>query len=196
MDTLDGRSQQPYRGLYRWELQLAENGVGNLQGNPELLLAPDSYRGPLRVSPDNNQLAYLVYDETVASLTVADRRPPNSLRRLALWAPIETLAQDGSGTQTLYAVANSTEFLAPMVQWLGNDRLQAVRSRFAPGSTSTLEPFAVLDIRLSSDHLPTERETDMEGTARFVSSNSYLFAHRLFSARCHCLSQRPILLAD
>ncbi|MEZ4681811.1 MAG: hypothetical protein R2932_47120 [Caldilineaceae bacterium] len=174
VDTLDGRSQQPYRGLYRWELQLAENGVGNLQGNPELLLAPDSYRGPLRVSPDNNQLAYLVYDETVASLTVADRRPPNSLRRLALWAPIETLAQDGSGTQTLYAVANSTEFLAPMVQWLGNDRLQAVRSRFAPGSTSTLEPFAVLDIRLSSDHLPTERETDTEGTTRFVSSNSYL----------------------
>jgi hypothetical protein len=127
MDTLDNASQQLYMGIFRLTVvaRLDTQGEGAVEGIPQLLLAPEDYRGPLQISPDQGRLAYFVYDPQVISLTSGFLRPANTVRVL-------TLEGRGANTiRTVYAVANRFEFLSPTLGWQGNDRLYLARSRFA-----------------------------------------------------------------
>ena len=141
------------------------DGSSERAGAPQLLVARDHYRGPVRPSPDGNWLAYLVYDATVPSLTAPTVQPANSITLLDLHLDGETVPP----SRVIYAVPNATEFLAPMLQWLDSNRLQAVRSRFAPGTIAALEPFGVVDLRLPA--APAAGALDAGGA---VVSNSYL----------------------
>ncbi len=163
VDTIESRSQQPYSGLFQVSLRILPDGSIERDAAPQLLLARDTYRGPVRPSPDGYRLAYLAYDDTVPSLTTATLQPANTVRLLPLRA-IDTPLE----SQLIYAVPNATEFMAPMVQWLDNNRLQVVRSRFAPGTITALEPFGVVDLRLPAVAIDEAPE------AGRVISNSYL----------------------
>jgi len=163
VDTIESRSQQLYQGLFHLDLRVSPDGTVERRSAPQRLLARDRYRGPVRPSPDGNRLAYLAYDETIASLRTETVQPANSVRLLPLSPQAGTLNE----SQLIYAVPNANEFMAPMVQWLDNNRLQVVRSRFAPGSITALEPFGVVDLRLP----PATDEAVMDGR---VVSNSYL----------------------
>lgn len=142
LDTIATRSQQPYQGLFQLQLRLPATGVAEIVDAPQRLLVPDTYRGPVRLSPDGTQLAHLAYDETLPGLATSTRTPPNTLRLLSLQAA------DRGTVRVVYTVNNNEEFLAPNLEWLGNDRLQLVRSRFEPGSTVNLDRFGVVDLRL------------------------------------------------
>ncbi len=163
VDTIESRSQQPYGGLFRLDLGVSPDGSIERRSAPQLLLARDTYRGPVRPSPAGDRLAYLAYDATVPSLTTATVQPANTVRLLPLQPAAGTLAD----SQLLYAVPNANEFMAPMVQWADNNRLQVVRSRFAPGAITALEPFGVVDL-----HLPAA--VDPAGGMGRIISNSYL----------------------
>lgn len=173
VDTIDVRSQQPYRGLFQLVLRLpgAEAGgeargaqLVEIVGTPLLLLAPAQYRGPVRISPDGTELAHLAYDPTLPGFTTLTIQPPNSIRLLSL---------NGAAAGTIrliYASTNNDEFMAPNLHWVGNDRLQAVRSRFAPGSTVNLERFGVVDLRL-----PPRADDSGDGDIiETITSNGYL----------------------
>lgn len=164
VDTVATASQQPQQGLYRLTAPIKGDGSLSTVAAPQRLLAAGDYQAPLALSPDQRQLAYLYYDQNVASLIRpelpdAAQQPANGVRVLLL---------SGAGADTilpLYRAESSNEFLAPNLRWLANDRLQVVRSRFAPGSNFDLERFAVVDLRLASAG---------EGGAVGVLTNSYL----------------------
>ncbi len=144
LDTLATRSQQPHQGLFALTFSPGAPATSAVTSTPELLLPPTAYRGPLRISPDGTQLAYLAHDATLPGLTIPTAQPPNSIR-------LFTLGNAASGDSfPIYGVGRDDEFLAPDLQWVDDARLQAVRSRFAPGSTIELERFAVVDLRLGA----------------------------------------------
>jgi len=164
VDTVATASQQAQRGLYRLTVPIPADGSLSTAVTPQRLLAAGDYQAPLAVSPDQQQLAYLYYDPSVASLIRPElpaevQQPANSVRLLLL---------SGAGANTilpLYRTESSDEFLAPNLRWLTNARLQVVRSRFAPGSNFDLERFAVVDLRLTSAGA---------GAAVGVAANRYL----------------------
>ncbi|MCB0186261.1 MAG: hypothetical protein KDE31_18455, partial [Caldilineaceae bacterium] len=162
VDTLENRSQQPYGGLFQLTVNLLPDGRGDLAALPQRLLAPGAYRGPLRPSPDGNALAYLAYD-AAANAATASVPPANTLYLLDL-RNNDAVAPTA---HVIYSAPNNDEYLAPLLTWLGNDRLLAVRSRLAPGAATALEPFAAVDLRL-----PIRLEELAAG--RPVISNSYL----------------------
>jgi hypothetical protein len=159
LDTYDRNAQTLYTGLFRLNFGLAPDRPGALDGPVQLLLTPETYRGPLQINPDQSKLAYFVFDENHPSLTSGFIRPANLLRIL-------TLAGRGAGTiRTVYATENRFEFLAPNLAWQGNERLLLARSRFAPGDTFGIERFGVVMVQLPPADQPT-------GT---VTVRSYLF---------------------
>ncbi|MCB0127417.1 MAG: hypothetical protein KDE58_34375, partial [Caldilineaceae bacterium] len=165
VDLLDNTSQQPYRGLYQFTLQLQADGRGEIVGTPQQLLAPGAYRGPLRPNPDGTQLAYFVYDDEVPSLVTETVQPANSVYLLRLAGRTVVDATPA----LIYRTTNSEEFLAPILAWLNGNRLLAVRSRFAPGTIAALEPFGVVDLRL-----PPGEAVNAARDPSTVVSNSYL----------------------
>ncbi len=159
LDSFDRNAQTLYTGVFRLNFGLQPDQPGNLDGPVQLLLTPESYRGPLQVSPDRSKLGYFFYDENHPSLTSGFIRPANMLRVL-------TLAGRGASTsRTVYATENRFEFLAPNLSWQGNERLVLARSRFAPGDTFGIERFGVVMVQLPPADQPA-------GT---VTVRSYLF---------------------
>ena len=60
-----------------------------------------------------------------------------------------TLFGRGASTiRTVYGSESRFEFLAPNLEWLGNDRLVLARSRFAAGETFGLDRFAIVQVEL------------------------------------------------
>jgi hypothetical protein len=162
LDTIESRSQQPYSGLYTLALALTQDGRGEVAEAPQQLLAAGAYRGPLRPSLDGRWLAYLAYNTPTTATAREPQQPVNALYLL-------DLANGETGAPTarvLYTTPNPNEYLAPLVAWLDAGRLMIVRSRLAPGSTTILEPFGVVDVRFdgTADGAIGERAT----------SNSYL----------------------
>ncbi len=142
LDTLDNASQELYKGVFRLSMQNNGDGRGALIGSPQLLLAPEDYRGPLQVSPDRGRLAYFYFNAQHASLTSGTIHPPNTVRLLTL---------EGRGASTIRAVyetENPVEFLAPNLSWQGNDRLYLALSRFAEGQVFGLDRFGVVAVQL------------------------------------------------
>jgi hypothetical protein len=159
LDTLERASQTLYTGVFRLTVRLFPEQPGELIDSAQLLLTPESYRGPLQISPDRSKLAYFVFEPNHPSLTSGFIRPANMLRVL-------TLAGRGTSTiRTVYAADNRFEFLAPNLAWQGNDRLVVARSRFAAGSTFGIERFGVVQVQLPPPDEPA-------GT---VTIRSYLF---------------------
>ncbi len=149
VDTVAVLSQQPQRGLYRLTVPINADGSLAVAPTPQRLLAAGEYQAPLALSPDRRLLAYLYHDATVPSLIRPDLpttapQPANSVRLLTL------SGADANTILPLYRSEDRTEFLAPNLRWLGTDRLQTVRSRFAPGSSFDLERFGVVDLQLAS----------------------------------------------
>jgi hypothetical protein len=178
LDTVDRAAQRLYTGLFRVSVQLQPADLGQVVGLPQLLLTPESYRGPLQVSPDRTKLAYFVYDPEQESLTSGFIRPPNQLRVL-------TLEGRGASTfRTVFAAENRFEFLAPNVNWQGSDQLIAARARFAPGDTFGIERFGIVLVQLPGAEQPSG----------VVQQRSYLFPNqrelRDFAA---CLDRRYAL---
>jgi hypothetical protein len=136
--------------------------LGEVEGLPQLLLTPESYRGPLQVSPDRSRLAYFVYDPEHPSLTSGFIRPANQLRVLIL---------EGRGAntfRTVYSTESRFEFLAPDVGWQGNGRLIVARARFAPGETFGVERFGIVLVQLPGADQP----------AGVIQVRSYLFPNQ------------------
>jgi hypothetical protein len=159
MDSLERSAQTLYTGIFRLTVRLAANQTGEMSGVAQLLLTPESYRGPLQISPDRTKLAYFVYEPNHPSLTSGFIRPANMLRVL-------TLEGRGASTiRTVYAADNRFEFLAPNLAWQGNERLVIARSRFAPGNTFGIERFGLVQVQLPPPDQPA-------GT---VTIRSYLF---------------------
>ncbi len=148
VDTANADAQGLYMGVFRLSITVDEQGEGEAAGMPQLLLTPESYRGPLQVSPDGTKLAYFVYDPEHPSLTSGFIRPANTVRVL-------TLAGRGASTiRTVYASENRFEFLAPNLAWQGNDRLFLARSRFAPGDTFDVDRFGLVRVQLPGPDQP------------------------------------------
>jgi len=159
LDTLDRQTQTLYTGVFRLNVHLDGDQPGALNGEAQLLLTPESYRGPLQISPDGSKLAYFVFEPNQPSLTSGFIRPANMLRVL-------TMAGRGTSTiRTVYAADNRFEFLAPNLEWQGNERLVIARSRFAPGSTFGIQRFGLVQVQLPPADQPS-------GT---VTVRSYLF---------------------
>jgi hypothetical protein len=119
-----------------------DSGEGQVSGSPQLLLTPASYRGPLQVSPDRSKLAHFVFDPEHPSLTSGFIRPANSVRIL-------TLKGRGASTiRTVYETENRFEFLAPNLNWRGNDGLVLARGRFAPGDMFGVDRFGIVLVEL------------------------------------------------
>lgn len=161
-DTAAADAQGLYRGVFRLSFTLNEEGQGVAAGFPQLLLTPESYRGPLQLSPDGTKLAYFYYDPELPSLTSGFIRPANTVRIL-------TLSGRGASTiRTVYASENRFEFLAPNLAWQGNDRLILARSRFAAGGTVGVDRFGVVRVQLPGPDQPAGQ----------VASSSYLFPNQ------------------
>lgn len=142
VDSLDYATQALYTGVFRFSLRLTPDGRGEVPDPPQLLLAPEDYRGPLLISPDRGRLAYFYYDPEQPSLTSGSLRPANSVRLFTL---------EGRGANTfrpVYASENALEFLAPNFAWQGNDRLFLMRSRFAAGGALGLDRFGAVAVQL------------------------------------------------
>jgi hypothetical protein len=135
VDTLDYNTQAPYSGLFRLNLDIGVEGEsrGRINGDPQLLLPPGEYRGSLALSSDQARLAFPYYDAAQPSLTAGETLPENTIRLL-------TLAGRGANTiRPVYAAESQFEFLDPHLAWQNNDRLLAVRSRFAPNGLADLD---------------------------------------------------------
>lgn len=146
IDTSGALTQEAHQGVFRLSMRTEEvdgEQKSELDGAPRLLLAPGAYQGPLTISPDLSQLAYLVYDPDVASLTAGQITPANSVKILTL---------TGSGANTIRKIYNSEgrfEFLAPLLTWQGTDGLLTARSRFAATSTLGIDNFGAVRISIS-----------------------------------------------
>ncbi|GIV76606.1 MAG: hypothetical protein KatS3mg050_1000 [Litorilinea sp.] len=162
LDTLDNVQQRLYMGVFRITVAINGDGTGAVSGLPQLLLAPESYRGPLRISPDQTRMAYFVYNPERPSLTSGFIRPANTVRVYTL------LGRGASTIRTVYESESRFEFLAPNLAWLGDDRLVVARSRFAPGETFGLDRFGITQIQLPE---PGQ-------AAGAVTASSYLFPNQ------------------
>lgn len=147
VDSQNNQAQAPNQGLFQFTLDIQSDGVATPQAAPQVLLAADTYRAPIQVSPDFTQLAYLQYDPAHPSLTAGVLKPANRVQVLRL----ATLTATTRATaQSIYAASADTEFLAPDVTWATADRLLAVRSRFSLGNNLDLERFGFVDLQLST----------------------------------------------
>jgi hypothetical protein len=54
LDTQDRASQTLYTGFFRLTVRLEVDRPGEVVGPAQLLLTPESYRGPIQVSPDRS----------------------------------------------------------------------------------------------------------------------------------------------
>jgi hypothetical protein len=159
VDTLERSTQTLYTGVFRMGIRIGPDGAGEVSVPAQLLLTPESYRGPLLISPDRSKLAYFVYEPNHPSLTSGFIRPANMLRVL-------TVEGRGASTiRTVYAAENRFEFLAPNLAWQGNEQLVIARSRFAPGDTFGIERFGIVQVQLP----PAEE------AASTVTIRNYLF---------------------
>lgn len=145
VDTADGRTNAPQQGVYQFSLSSADNGATTLQTPPQLLLPADTYRVPLRVSPDFTTLAYLHYDARQPSLTAGALQPANVVQMVSLTTAAGALRP---AARSLYATTADTEFLAPDLLWADAGRVLAVRSRFTLGNHLDLERFGFVDLQL------------------------------------------------
>jgi len=163
LDTVDNATQDLYKGVFRLTMQSNDDSLGKVIETPQLLLAPEDYRGPLQVSPDRGRLAYFYYNAKHPSLTAGTIRPPNTVRLL-------TLEGRGANTiRTVYETEAQTEFLAPDLAWQGNDRLFLARSRFAEGQVFGLDRFGIVGIQLPA---PGSQ------SAGQILTNNYLLANQ------------------
>jgi hypothetical protein len=142
LDSLDTATQALYMGIFRLTLRVTADGRGEVVDAPQLLLAPEDYRGPLLISPDRGRLSYFYYDAEHPSLTSGTLHPVNTIR-------LFTLEGRAANTiRTVYASETAFEFLAPNLTWQGNDRLYLMRSRFAVGGAIGLDRFGVVAVQL------------------------------------------------
>ncbi len=148
VDTTDTRAQSPNQGVYQFTLDMSSDGGMTVATTPRLLLPADSYRAPLRVSPDFTALAYLLFDPNHPSLTAGALRPANTVYMISLSDEINDLATPTAAPRTLYATTADSEFLAPELAWSANNRVMAVRSRFTLGNNLDLERFGFVDLEL------------------------------------------------
>ncbi|MEM7537832.1 MAG: SH3 domain-containing protein [Chloroflexota bacterium] len=159
VDTIDKENQTLYAGIFVLNLQLDGQGERAKIDPPRLLLQPEQYRGPLRISPSKSQLAFFTYDKNHPSLTAGFIRPANQLKVLKLQGT-------GAGTiRTIYQAETEFEFLAPNAQWQGNNQILAARSRFQEGDVFGLWRFGIVQIQLGE-----EGSTDNS-----VTATSYLW---------------------
>jgi hypothetical protein len=159
VDTVDSVAQQLYQGVFRARVGIGDTGVGKIAEQPQVLLTPGSYRGPLEVSPDGDKLAHFVYDPEHPSLTSGVIQPANTVRILIL------SGRGASTIRTVYQTENRFEFLAPNLSWQGNDTLILARSRFAPGDTFGIDRFGIVRVVLPDPSQPSGE----------ISHTSYLF---------------------
>ena len=145
MDTKDGRANAPQQGVYQFTITPADNGAATLQAPPQVLLPADTYRTPLRISPDFTELAYLHYDARQPSLTAGALQPANSVQMIPLLTTIGALRP---APRSLYATTSDSEFLAPDLLWADAERVLAVRSRFTLGNNLDLERFGFVDLQM------------------------------------------------
>lgn len=151
VDTYNSRAQLPNQGVYAFTLDTSGENPATRQATPQLLLAAESYRAPLRISPDFTRLAYLRFDPAHPSLSAGAIRPANTVQMIDLTATGNAAgASQPFSPQALYGTTADTEFLAPELTWAANDRLLTVRSRFAQGNNLALERFGFVDLLLSS----------------------------------------------
>ncbi len=159
VDTINAAAQQQYQGVFRAQVALDQGDQGQVSGEPQLLMTPGSYRGPLQVSPDGGKLAHFLYDPEHPSLTSGVIRPANTVRTLIL---------EGRGANTIrtvYQTENRFEFLAPNLGWQGNDKLVLARSRFAPGDTFGIDRFGIVLVELPDADRPSDQ----------IQTSSHLF---------------------
>ncbi len=149
VDTESPTEQRAHTGAFQIRL-----GRPRLRAplQPERFLAPDSYRSPLVLSPDFQEVAYFSYDAGLPSLTTAFVRPANRLWVRPLLAP--------GAARGIYAVETRFEFLAPHLVWRDGRTLVLARSRFGPESPFTLTRFGLVQVDLAGDE---------------AQANSYLF---------------------
>lgn len=179
VDTQNSQAQAPNQGLFQFTLDTSGDGLATPQASPQVLLAADTYRAPLRISPDFTQLAYLQYDATRPSLTAGALKPANRVQLLRL----ATLTATAQAAQPLYAATADTEFLAPDLAWAAADRLLTVRSRFTLGNNLDLERFGFVDLQL-----PTT------ATGSAVANNFLLPGRQELRAVAPCYADQSYLM--
>jgi hypothetical protein len=180
VDTQDGRANAPQQGVYQFTLNSADNGAATRQTTPQLLLPADTYRVPLRISPDFTALAYLHYDAGQPSLTAGALQPANSVQIL----PLTTTARAWPpAARLLYATTADSEFLAPDLLWADAERLLAVRSRFTLGNNLDLERFGFVDL---------QRPTTVTGAA--VANNFLLPGRQALRTVAPCRADESYLM--
>ena len=163
VDTVDSVAQQLYQGVFRAHIGIDDLGTGGIAEQPQVLLSPGSYRGPLQVSPDGDKLAYFLYDPEHPSLTSGVIQPANTVRTLIL------SGRGASTIRTVYQTENQYEFLAPNVSWQGSDTLILARSRFAPGDTFGIDRFGIVRVVLPDPSQPSGE----------IENFSYLFPNEM-----------------
>ena len=141
VDTQDKARLRPFTGVYSLVVNTAD-GANSTVDEAQLLLARDTYRGPLIVSPNRNWMTYFVYNADHPSLTSGLIRPANQLYLLAL------SGVEAGESALVYEAESRFEFLAPNVAWHGDDRLLLARSRFAAGDVFGLDRFGLVVVRL------------------------------------------------
>jgi hypothetical protein len=139
VDTSDAQTLQLNAGVYRLRLAAPAGQPGVLSTPPQVVLAPDTYRSPLTVSPDRTRLVYSVYDADHPSLTSGQVTPANRLKSLDL---------ETSAIQTIYQAETPLEFIAPLLAWQDSNTLLTARSRFAATGTLGLDLFGSVWIQL------------------------------------------------
>ncbi|MEZ4868849.1 MAG: SH3 domain-containing protein [Caldilineaceae bacterium] len=180
VDTRATQSQEPYQGLFQLTVRLGPDQRGTIDEQPRLLLAPNDYLGPVRVSPQQDRIAYLFYDAAQPSLTAGAVRPPNTVRLLTLAGPnLDTI-------RPIYANENEAEFLAPTLAWLQPNRLTAVRSRFAQNSALATTQFGLVDLRLPA--------IEQAGNGAILSNSYALPGRRELLDTSPCLQDESYLL--
>jgi hypothetical protein len=139
VDTIDAQTLQLNAGVFRLRVAAPAGQSGVLSTPPQVVLAPDTYRSPLTVSPDRTRLVYSVYDADLPSLTSGQVTPANRLKSLDL---------ETSAIQTIYQAETALEFVAPLLAWQDSNTLLTARSRFAAAGTLGLDLFGAVWIQL------------------------------------------------
>jgi len=142
VDTYDRVSQARHAGVQRMAVLIDEEGIGEMDGPAQQLVAGGNYLDTPRISPGQDRMAFLAHDASRPGLTAGNITPPNVLKLLSL---------DRKGpsiVRTLYSVGTDFEFLAPQIEWLNNDRLLLARSRFGLEAGWAIDPFSLVQIDL------------------------------------------------
>ena len=182
-DSMDVVSQQLHTGFYRVDLRLNGEAPAELLGAPQLLLANGSYRTSPKLSPDGTRFAFLAYNSAQPSLTAGAIKPPNELKLL-------NFAGSAAGA-VITVLQNETrfDFLEPRLDWLSGNRLLVIRSRFAAGTTTKSDRFAVAQVTLPASDNPTG---EVVSAGFVVTGNNRL----LDVAACRRDGNVLVLLAD